>query len=538
MSWKINANKKTHNRGIKTFPKWLLRTVISIYVFIILSIYPLATRNKYYDIGDFKYEFFKNVTLVAMITMLVLLPIHLLCEKDRITWKLRKATISLTDLFVFGYLVASILSFILSNYKDSAVEGWNGWFMGVFAQIAFVLIYLFVSRFWKWDSFAVFSYLGVAAVVFLFAILHRFLIDPLGFYDGLNPAYFINFLTTQGQATWYSSYLCAIFPLGLFFFWHCKKNSSRAFATIFTVLSFSTLVTQNSDSAFIALTLVLMVFFWFSMESNEKWKRFWEIVIVMLTSFRVMGLLQLILKKRAVQLEDLSIFASQHWIIAVTLIIAIVIYLVSYKLEVNGKLDITKFKILRKIMIWAAAFVVAGMVAIIVANTKGILGHSFKGYLFFDKSWGNGRGFTWAYSVDMFRELPLLQKIFGVGPDCFAAYSYEYHAEYLNTMWGNSILPNAHNEWLNSLLCYGIVGAIAYIGIFLTAVKRFFGNASKKPILIAFGACILSYMGHNLFCYQQCICTPTIFILIGIGEYIARTDGFKNKLTFLGNSKC
>ena len=38
----------------------------------------------------------------------------------------------------------------------------------------------------------------------------------------------------------------------------------------------------------------------------------------------------------------------------------------------------------------------------------------------------------------------------------------------------------------------------------------------------AAAVCIFSYIIHNLFCYQQVMCTPVIFILIGMGvRYLA-----------------
>ena len=84
------------------------------------------------------------------------------------------------------------------------------------------------------------------------------------------------------------------------------------------------------------------------------------------------------------------------------------------------------------------------------------------------------------------------------------------------------MLTCAHNEWLNALVNLGIVGVTAYIGIFVSAFRRFLKKADDYPELIAIAVSIVCYMGHNFFCYQQIICTPVIFILMGAGESVIR----------------
>ena len=69
-----------------------------------------------------------------------------------------------------------------------------------------------------------------------------------------------------------------------------------------------------------------------------------------------------------------------------------------------------------------------------------------------------------------------------------------------------------------------IYQAAAYLGIFISSAARFWKKTKKHPELIAIVMAILCYMGHNFFCYQQIVCTPTIFILIGVGESIIRHE--------------
>ena len=69
----------------------------------------------------------------------------------------------------------------------------------------------------------------------------------------------------------------------------------------------------------------------------------------------------------------------------------------------------------------------------------------------------------------------------------------------------------------------GVLGAVAYLGIFIAVFRRACRAVAKEPVLIPFMAAIVAYIGHNVFCYQQCECTTTIFIMLGMAEMICRS---------------
>ena len=66
-------------------------------------------------------------------------------------------------------------------------------------------------------------------------------------------------------------------------------------------------------------------------------------------------------------------------------------------------------------------------------------------YLQWNEYWGNGRGKTWMFSVKMFKDMSITNKLFGVGPDGYAPYAYASYSEQLAQMWGELKLTNAHN---------------------------------------------------------------------------------------------
>lgn len=526
------AIKEKAESGQRCFK--LLQEIAFIYVFLIMTVYPFYFRNKYYDMGNAKWQFFFFLTAG---TGILVFGILLFCIIEE--WKprgfcnmVRNQKLSAIDWFIFAYAAAVLVSTLLSPYKEQVIWGYDGWYMGFISQMCFVLIYYFVSRCWRWDFVTVICSLTAAFFVFLLAVLMRFGIDPLSMYKNLEEQYRINFLSVIGQITWYSSYMVILLPLGLFAFWYYDDKYARIFGGIFAAIGFMTMVTQNSDSAFIAFGLLFFALFWISISSNRGFKRFLESVLMCFSCFKLIGICQRLFPEHAAALDTISLFFSQSSAVWVMLFLIAALYLCFCYLEKHKKIDISKIKNIRIIFLALLLSGVFGIVIYIYLNTTKQLPEHLQNsshYLLFDENWGNNRGSSWMIAAKSFMKGNIIRKIFGCGPDGYSLYVQTFFRGELEAKWGSSeILACAHNEWLNALVNLGVVGAAAYIGIFLSAICRFFRKSKECPELTAVMLSIICYMGHNFFCYQQIICTPIIFILIGAGESMIRYGKIKN----------
>ena len=99
-------------------------------------------------------------------------------------------------------------------------------------------------------------------------------------------------------------------------------------------------------------------------------------------------------------------------------------------------------------------------------------------------------------------------------------------SDLLHSLWGNMRLTNAHNEYLNSLLCYGVVGVTAWLAVLIGGIRYFYNRAKNNSFMIAFALCIMGYACHNIFCYQQVCATPILFIALGVGESLTKSENF------------
>lgn len=530
-------SKKSKLKNSDPISQIFLQKTASLYVFMMLAIYPLYYQDKYFNMGEAKWLYFKNVSLVFLCAAALGIIWHLgyYISKGKIKEYLlfAKDNMILTDWFVAAYLIFSCLSALMTPYKDGVLIGYDGWYMGLISQIGFVVIYFFISRFWRWDGPALIAYIAVAAAVFIFGIIMRFHIDPMEMYEGLDEMYVRKFLSTLGQATWYSSYMCLIFPLGVYAFWLYDERWKRILFGIFTGISFMTLVTQNSDSAYLALAGITFILFWKSMESNKGFMRFLEVMIIAFASFKFMGICRLVFSEAAVKIDAISVFVSESiftWVVLAVLIGLYVIAKIVLKLdnEAECKIDISKYKIIRVVFLGIIiAALIAGIIYIYL-NTTGKLPENLSSdnnYLVFDIHWGNNRGVSWKAAVYTLVHCDIMRKLFGAGPDCFASlvYSFRESADTINSIFGeNTILTCCHNEWLNVFVNEGILGGVAYIGLFVCAIRRYMKSANVYPEVFAVAMAIVGYMCHNFFCYQQIICTPTIFLLMGCAEALIR----------------
>ena len=545
-----NNKKKSEIKDDRTLFQQVMDYFVHVfsgmYVIAILVVFPLYMENKYLNMGTAKYNFFMWVSLIFLGCIIISSVVWGIAYRKNPVFHEKLGSYSSSDWCAFAFLIISFISYLLSANKNMAFYGYKGWYMGLVAQTIFVLAFFFISRFWPWTPLTIELGMGTGAAVFLIAVLQRFNIDFLRLYDNLqadgsykrlSDENVEKFVSTLGQTSWYSGYAMLILPFGMFWYYNDNKLISRILSGVFIVLGAASVCTVNSDSAYVALAIIFMVFVWFSLENNEKFARVLELMIIFLGTFRVIGILQDLFPERMIKLitgtEATTSFLNHSPVTFILLIVLVAFYL-AYRIylkrasnEKTGEcsFDISKFIVLRKVMIYAAIVSVWGVVLMIILTTQHKLPDFMSrlydvGFLNFTESWGNHRGFNWRMAIRALMNSSPKEWLVGVGPDCFALSMDKYFYDEVHTYWNGKQLACAHSELLNMLVTEGILGLAAYAGIFITLCIRLGKTVKKEPLALPFLAAILSYLGYNIFCYQQCIGTTFIFVLMGIGEMI------------------
>ena len=518
---KQKQSKITGADTVVTFIEYLV-TMLCAAIMILI---PLYMKQAYYEIGKCKYDMYWGITVFGLPILILFAVIYLILQRKNFSIKEVAKSLSGTDIAVLSYLVCALISFVFSDYKEDAWSGYPGWNMGLYAQLTFILLYLFVSRFARDYKAILTILLGTSSIVILLGVLNRFVVDPLGVYEGIPEFYRVQFLSTLGQTSWYSSFLCIVLPIGIYAFWKSEKKSSLIITGSYIVLGFMSLVTQNSDSAYFAFVGIMLVFVWYSLNDWKKTKRFLAIVFLFgLATKLVQGISLVADSSVIVQLDKLSLFLINGgfpWIIMAICGLGI---LGITMLEKTKTYPVKAMKVFRNLLFVGFCIMLLVAVVLLVLSTK--MGEDVPWasipYLVWNEHWGNARGFTWEITWKMFAEMDLPDKLFGVGSECYPYYAYENYKEIVDQKWGGSVLTNAHNEWFNAIINYGIIGATSYLSIFITSIINCIKRAKRSPEMIMVVACVVAYMSHNFFCYQQVLCTPFIMIILGIATYMMR----------------
>ena len=505
------------------------------WAFLMLAIFPVYVIDRYQDIGAYKFSFFSGVSTLFLVPGAALGILYVILR--RVSRREKGLALSWLDAGVLAYLLCNIISFFGSDFKEDAWAGVGGWNMGLRSQLLMIAAYFLMSRFFplrRKKLILAGAMLGSGAA-FAVGVLHRFSIDPFGFYQGLDADTRLRFLSTIGQATWYSSFVCTVLPIGLCVFYVSGKTKARVLSGLYCVLGFMTLVTQNSDSAFAALAALLFGLFLASCVSPKRMERFLEVVILCAASFKSIGFLQRGVPEQAVRLGSLSEAFSQGILSWLMLLFGAAFYILLLHGEEKKGTSLEKDwkkagKRLPGLACILAGFLLAAAVFLIALNTFGLLEKWFgisgdSQYLLFNDKWGSDRGFNWKMAVRIFAGLPFLHKLIGVGPDCFMAYSYSVpeYAQLLNDYWKPDVLTNAHNEFLNLLICVGTGGLLSFLFLLGAGARRFYRIGKEHPEVLMGLLAVCSYAAHNFFCYQQVCCTPFLFLILGLSERMARS---------------
>ncbi len=484
-----------------------LSVLCELYMIALIAILPLYTKATYYQIGDAKYLFFKNISVLCLGVWVLYrlgsvirgLPSYFkkILHHKQFCYKVQW---SIVDCFMLFYGICGFVSAIASAYETTAWQGYRDWYMGAVSQVFFVGIYFLVSREYTGSAYPI--YLGELALfgVVLIAFLQRFGVNLFQLQTGFRETdwAYSHMLTTIGNINWLCGYLSVLLPLPIVGYFYSARAWKQKMCYAISVLTLVLLLTQGSDIGIVLVAACLGLGFLYGIRQREFFEKSILLAIGVCVICPSMGLLMKLLGTWAMLPVDgfISAWVAQPiwWVMAVGLIIG---YLLQRKLSnkvakiVNRSLVIT-------------AFLVAGVVAVIYlcGLPEGA-------------GWGSGRGGLWKAAWMAFCEMDIWHKLVGVGPDCFAEYIYTNPSIAkvieMEGHWADSIFANAHNEWLNLLVNEGICGMTAYLGIFVCAFRRYRGMMVGVMVLLLYGI-------NSLFSFQQVMNTPFLFLVLGICE--------------------
>ena len=143
--------------NVQNFLEALLDYTVCLYIMLMLAVFPFYNEEGYTHIGTDKSTFLCRLSINAGKILVVPLLLYLLVsfivyirdKKEAYSLKeMMRERISLTDIFAAVYCIALLLSYALTDYRENALWGARGWYMGLRPQLILIAIYFLIPRLW------------------------------------------------------------------------------------------------------------------------------------------------------------------------------------------------------------------------------------------------------------------------------------------------------------------------------------------------------------------------------------------------------
>ena len=454
-------------RQAKEFLK-KLSTLWVVGAFVVGMFY---TEDKYFNMLEAKAACI-DLLAVVFVCMSVLAALAILydtpikeCAKDN--WK----KINGFDIAVAAFVSSTVFANLTTAYPREAFWGSFGWRVGTFYFILMGLVYAFLHRYAEVERKLLYGIAVFVDLEFLWIVCNGFYLDFLGFHKQLAAKDYGRYVGSVGNTNWYVGFLSLVLPFLFYGAIKGQKRWQRISCYVGVLLGSMSVVTIHCDGIFPALFVLTMGSLYYGFANGEL-TRLWPLYTLFWIGVGMVWLLSLMLPM--VTVDGLAEWILNPLVWGTGIGVCLLFYLISKAMQ-----DKERPIFARTVMIGSVLAVAGGILY--------VSGH-------FSNSWGTNRGYIWKKAVQIYSDFPLLRKLFGGGANCFGLFYRE--------LTGSDWVRNAHNEFLEYLVCTGLFGLLSYVAIFVCAIKE---KTEKDPFLIAGKLAIMAYMAQAFFNNPQAL---------------------------------
>lgn len=506
--------------------------LVYLFLYGIFGVFPLYVRDYYFDLEKAKSVFFLAWTGIIIILLMIIGFYNFFTYKTSLETdsEQQSGRLSFMDYGMLGFVLCSIISWLLSSYKEEALFGQNGRYHGLAVILAYGIIYFIIRNFYVSEKRTLHVFFLSGNLVCLLGILNHYSVDPFGFYEGVDSSLHIAYLSTMGHMNVFTSFVSIILPLSIIFYCIGEKEIYRAFYFASAVIGYLALMIGNSDSGYLGLLCVFMILPFYLIKKRYYFSRYITMVIAFLVSTKIIGIMESLWKIRSKGLLSVSAFLVES---PLAVILLPVLFLLLFWIHgTKGYNKNIKFQNTFKtiwLFLWIAGIILLVLMFILInvigsSQVQSILPDIF----ILNDGWGNTRGYVWKRGIELFFEGSLKDKLIGYGPDTInlimeKSYGYEMYAEL-----GYSF-DNLHNEYLQYLLTTGILGFASYLLLLFGTYYQGLKLAKENPLILALTVSFMSYCIQAMVNVNQPVTTPLFIVILSIlGNLIRKEkDTFK-----------
>lgn len=519
MSRSKNNSKNTGRNAVR--PYTVMCT--DIYLLWILIVFPLYYADGYFHLPEKKAMFWTVSTLVYVIVCMFGAVITAFSMRESWSMENFKKNITMTDVFMFGFLISNLIALLMSDNPMGSWVGQNARYYGARVLILVCVVYFLVSRYaWINQVFIVAFLIGGNGVCLL-ATFDYFGMDVLGINKQMQPSDWLVFISTMGNANTCASYVTMAVAGAICYFCVAKGMKAKIFAGISVVNCSMALITAKSDSVFVGAFVIILLITILGFYSKIEWLQYFLSLALI-----DMGILILILfRSRPVpkwvwQYFDsgiAGILVNEYKILILILIVllmicGIILYIRKKEIKLNTKRG----------FLFGGITVTVFLIALMLIKVDALE--------LFRQAMGMGaehvegsRAYIYQRVLQSYRQLPLINKFFGCGQATISNVLNQYFGDELATA-GISI-NSAHNNILDYLITTGLFGVVCYLGILISLIKHGWDAFRESKYAIVFGVVVIAYFAQGLFNIDQTNTTTIYWLMIACCEAMYRKNVMK-----------
>lgn len=484
-----------------------------VYLLVMFGLFPVFYPGHLIGIHSVKSSFYTIASAIYLCLLAIPLANQIiLCFKQH-----RITKPGIIDSFAVLFLASVLISTLVSLNRTNAVYGNDNIKTGAIVLALCGVTYFTVRKYAKCDRILVLVNLAASAFIYLSGIFLTCQMDIFNMQKNIIDAQKGMFVSPIGNVDFNVSYISLMLPAAMVLFLLCKEAMLRYLMAASVFLGFMDCFCLRTESSIILMAFLLLLLFYFALEKEEWLNRFIMIVLLFLAANISIFFLRNILKVPMYPFSGFSLYLLR----TETVLIEAVLFALLFWVWKRNKLPKTeKLLQIQKIYKWVClVLAAAGILWILILNLflkEQMTGTAWNWLLLSDSMFSH-RGFIWIRTIKEWKELPLVNQIFGCGAGCYIDFIYPtYGTEMMNVFSASFYEP--HSDFLQVLVTTGIAGVIGYFGMIFGTLVIAFRKRKERNMQIIVIMVLAAYLLQGLVNSYTIFVIPLVFLILGMAE--------------------
>lgn len=246
-----------------------------ITVILMMVLFPFVMTDKLNNVTKTRYVFFVIIALVGWIAMIINeIVFRIIISGDypgakksldikknfniKIIYNIKNKKHIIYSVLL---IASSIISYLISPYKNIALYGAGSRYIGMIFFIAVALLYWTVSECYEFKEIDVILILAASIMVHLVAVFNYMNIDILHLFSNLTIKEQTVYMSTLGNINVYGMYTGLTLSIAIAAYYRAETASKEIFYYIAVISGIIGIIICDSDMALVAVVIPLVILF-------------------------------------------------------------------------------------------------------------------------------------------------------------------------------------------------------------------------------------------------------------------------------------